>query len=151
MSGVERNNLLDKINFIEKKIKDITEDNIRIMKNKEIMKSNIDYMKEEIENKQKEVMKKIKLISMNVDKSSNDQTQDNIMKHANLVNQEDMIKKYLLSIQKNYNLNINEKLRGSLEKLLAYKKTMKVNYIIVKKIDIREDFLKEKKIPISSE
>jgi hypothetical protein len=62
-----------------------------------------------------------------------------------------MIKKYLLSIQKNYNLNINEKLRGSLEKLLAYKKTMKVNYIIVKKIDIREDFLKEKKIPISSE
>jgi len=151
MSGVERNNLLDKINFIEKKIKDIAEDNIRIMKNKEIMKSNIDYMKEEIENKQKEVMKKIKLISMNVDKSSNDQTQDNIMKHANLVNQEDMIKKYLLSIQKNYNLNINEKLRGSLEKLLAYKKTMKVNYIIVKKIDIREDFLKEKKIPISSE
>jgi hypothetical protein len=51
MSGVERNNLLDKINFIEKKIKDIAEDNIRIMKNKEIMKSNIDYMKEEIEKK----------------------------------------------------------------------------------------------------
>jgi hypothetical protein len=151
MSGIERNNILDRINFIEKKIRDIAEDNIRIMKEKEIMKSNIHYMKEEIENKQKEVMKKIKLLSTNVDKSSNDQTQDNIMKHANLVNQEDMIKKYLLSIQKNYNLNINEKLRGSLEKLLSYKKTMRVNYIIVKKIDIREDFLKDKKIQISSE
>lgn len=150
MSRNEKNNLTEKIQSLENIVKEIAEENMRIMKNRDLMKSTIEFLKEEIDVKQKEVMKKIKLISMSADRS-NDQTQDNIMKHANLVNQEDMIKKQLLSIQKNFNLNISEKLKGGVESMINYAKSMKVNYIIVKKIDIREEFLKEKKIPVSSE
>lgn len=53
-------------------------------------------------------------------------------------------------IQKNYNAHLQEKLKSHVDHLLSFQKEMKVNYILIKKLDIKEDFLKDNKLLESS-
>lgn len=55
---------------------------------------------------------------------------------------EDSILKNLYSIQKAYYQSLQEKLRHNIDYLTSLQKDMRISYIIIKKLDITEDFLK---------
>ena len=138
----------EKIKHLEEILKEYKAETERLSKNNEIAKLNLESSKFEIEKLQKEVMTKIKSIGLVKAKQQNNQKMES---NTNLIEYEDSIKKQLLKIQENYNLSINLRLKGNIEDLIDFQKTLKVNYLLIKKIDIREDFLKDNKVPISSE
>ena len=142
--------LLENIRLLEKRNNDFGFENDRMSQKNTNFKYNIDFLQKEIEAKQKEVMKKIKLLSKYND-SRKDKKDNNQLNDIGFLNIEQDIKTKLLELQKNYNLNINSKLEGDVEKLVNFQISLKVNYIIIKKIDIREDFLKAYKVVVGSE
>jgi hypothetical protein len=71
-------------------------------------------------------------------------------KKANLFVMEETILKYFNMIQKSSNLHMQDKFKSHIEYLYSLQKEMKVSYVLVKKLDIKEDFLKENKLQESS-
>jgi hypothetical protein len=67
-------------------------------------------------------------------------------KKANLYVLEETILKYFNLIQKNTNAHLQEIYKSHIDYLYSLQKEMKVSYILVKKLDIKEDFLREHKI-----
>lgn len=143
--------LIEKVQMLETRVKELADENMKIVKNKEYVKNSIDFLKKEIDSKQKEIMNKIRLLSMKNHNENAEDMNEEFKRNANLLSCEDAVKKNLFFLQKNYNMNVYEKLKGDIDKLLDFQKSMKVNYLTIKKIDIREEFLKEKKVQISSE
>ena len=92
----------------------------------------VDYLKKEIETRQKDIMNKIKIISNKEKSADKEASNNNNDKNKQIVSSsDDIIKKQFNLIQRNYNLNINEKLKSNIESLLSMQKVLKVNYIIV--------------------
>lgn len=56
---------------------------------------------------------------------------------------EEAVLNYFLNIQKNFNLNLNEKLKWNINVLLGMQTNMKITYVIIKKIDFKDDFLEK--------
>lgn len=68
-------------------------------------------------------------------------------KKANLLIMEEQILKYFNMIQRNCNAHLQEKFKSHIDYLYSLQKEMKVSYIIIKKLDIREEFLRSNKLP----
>lgn len=71
-------------------------------------------------------------------------------KKANLYVMEEHILKLFNSIQKNSNATLQEKYKSHVEYLYNLEKEMKVSYILIKKLDIKEDFLRSHKLAESN-
>ncbi len=69
-----------------------------------------------------------------------------VNKKANLYVLEEQIQKLFTSIQKNCNATLQEKYKSHIEYLYNYQKEMKVSYILIKKLDIKEEFLRSNKL-----
>ena len=66
-------------------------------------------------------------------------------------NQEELVMKTIYNIFGNYNLPLYDRLINDINALIELERNNKVNYIIFKKLEIREDWLIEKKVEIASE
>jgi hypothetical protein len=67
-------------------------------------------------------------------------------KKANLYILEEQILKLFNSIQKNCNATLQEKFKSHIEYLYSLQKDLKVSYILIKKLDIKEEFLRSNKL-----
>lgn len=61
---------------------------------------------------------------------------------AEVLVKEDTIIKSLLNLQKLYNQSLQVKLKQNIDALTSLQKDMRVSYVIVKRLEIKEDFLK---------
>ena len=60
------------------------------------------------------------------------------MENANLILKKDQISKLLLQIQNNYNNSLQYKLSSKIEDLINFERSLKINYIIIKKLDLEK-------------
>jgi hypothetical protein len=65
---------------------------------------------------------------------------------ANVVIKSEQINKDFENIQKFYNAHLKEKLRTKVDKLYSLERKLNVKYILIKKMDINEEFLLKLKI-----
>jgi hypothetical protein len=59
---------------------------------------------------------------------------------------EEQIIKLFNSVQKSSNAHLQEKYKSHIEYLYNLQKEMKVSYILIKKLDIKEEFLRSNKL-----
>lgn len=146
---------IEQINALTVNLNLLVESNTKLVKEKKSLMSKVDILKKEIERRRKEINIINKQININKEKSNNEKeaiNNNNGNKNKiNVTSSEEIIRKQFNQIQRNYNLNIHEKLKSNIETLLSMQKVLKVNYIIVKKLDIKEDFLKINRLTVSSE
>jgi hypothetical protein len=60
------------------------------------------------------------------------------LENANLILKKDQISKLLLQIQNNYNNSLQYKLSSKIEDLINFERSLKINYIIIKKLDLEK-------------
>lgn len=149
-------NLKEEIMKLEKELKELNEINQKLQKQKKSMTENNDFLLSDIENKRLEILAYNKELSnltkhgAQTLKDKDEQNKENIkivQKESSsqdnfLLVKENTIFKYLLSIQKAYNQSLQIKLKQNIDSLTSLQKEMRVNYIIIKKLDISEEFLK---------
>ena len=142
------NKFSDKIKSLEHEIQKLTFENKIITENNESLQNNILYLKKEVNSKHKLIMYKTKLLQ-NYDKIPLHDCNTEISQiEMKIINFEDLIRNKLLSIQNIYNLSLNEKLKG--ESLMEFQKSLKVSYLIIKKIDLKDEFLIENRVDVSN-
>jgi|LauGreDrversion4_2_1035121.scaffolds.fasta_scaffold659237_1 hypothetical protein len=143
----------EQVNNLEITLKNLVDVNAKLLKEKKVHQNSVDYLKKEIDLREREIMNKIKVISNKEvapgkGEATNKQNNKNKSNHSTI---EESIRRTFAVIQKNYNLNIHEKLKSRMEVLLSVQKAMKVNYLIVKKLDIKEEFLRTNRLNIHTE
>ncbi len=60
------------------------------------------------------------------------------MENANILLKKDQISKLLLQLQNNYKNSLQYKLSSKIEDLINYEKSLKINYLIIKKLDLEK-------------
>lgn len=147
-------NLKEEITKLEKELKELNDLHQKLLKQKKSMAENNEYLQSEIETKRLEILaynKELSNINKPVTLSSREKEEAKKEKSnfkettnlgANLLVKEDSIIKYLQSIQKAYNQSLQVKLKQNIDALTSLQKDMRVSYVIIKKLDITEDYLK---------
>ena len=147
-------NLKEEITKLEKELKELNDLHQKLLKQKKSMAENNEYLQSEIETKRLEILaynKELSNINKPVTLSSRQKEEAKKEKNnlkettnlgANLLVKEDSIIKYLQSIQKAYNQSLQVKLKQNIDALTSLQKDMRVSYVIIKKLDITEDYLK---------
>lgn len=59
-----------------------------------------------------------------------------MQENANVNLKRDQISKLLLEIQNKYNSSLQEKLSSNIDQLINFQKTMKINYLIIRKLEV---------------
>ncbi len=151
----QEKSLKEEITKLEKELKELNEVHQKLLKQKKSMTENNEYLQAEIESKRLEILaynkefSNLAKLGVQTVKDKDDQQEEtkvvkqNYSTNANLLVKEDAILKYLLSIQKSYNQSLQIKLKQNIDSLTSLQKEMRVSYIIVKKLEISEDFLKQ--------
>ncbi len=147
-------NLKEEITKLEKELKELNDLHQKLLKQKKSMAENNEYLQSEIETKRLEILaynKELSNINKGITQSSREKDEAKKDKNnfketsnlgANLLVKEDSIIKYLQSIQKAYNQSLQVKLKQNIDALTSLQKDMRVSYVIIKKLDITEDYLK---------
>ena len=130
---------------LEKKLKELTDQNAKFSKEKKNLEMTNEYLNKEIDGKKKQIVRYMKSLSNN-NEPKIDKGLSLGNKKANLFLMEEQIVKLFYSIQKNCNAHLQDKHKTHIEYLYNLQKEMKVSYIIIKKLDIKEDFLKSNKL-----
>jgi len=152
MSKNEKN-YKEQVSHLENTLKNLVDVNAKLLKEKKLHQNSVDYLKREIELREKEIMNKIRIlynkeVTPGKVEGSKNQTNKNKSNHSTI---EEAIRRIFALIQKNYNMNIHEKLKSRMEVLLSVQKQMKVSYVIIKKLDIKEEFLRQNRLNIHTE
>ena len=136
------------IDSLKNQLKDLKESNQKLNQEKKALESENDSLSNIIKEKRKQIIQINKMTFTNEPKKDKETQRNNIK--AKLTPKEDLIKRKFLSIQKNVYLHQQERFRENIDYLYNNQKEMKVSYIIIKKLDIKEAFLNENKIPEST-
>jgi hypothetical protein len=59
-----------------------------------------------------------------------------MQENVNVNLKRDQTSKLLFDIQKRYNSSLQEKLSSNIDQLINYQKTMKINYLVIKKLEV---------------
>lgn len=143
--------LKQEISKFEKELKTLQDKKTQIEKQKNLISNNNSYIVQEIDSKKKELLKlsnynaKVK----ELEKLNKLKDEDNI--NIQESNKQEIIKtdkllSILDSIQTSINSPFHHRFKQNIGNLTTKQKDLKINYIIIKKLEIKEEFLKFHKL-----
>ncbi len=130
--------------ILEKRLKELSDINTKYLKEKKNLEMTNEYLAQEIDTKKMQIVKFMKSLSRNNEQKAEKDTSG--AKKANLFVMEEQIIKLFNSVQKSSNAHLQEKYKSHIEYLYNLQKEMKVSYILIKKLDIKEEFLRSNKL-----
>ena len=140
---MEENQLIE----LEKEIKEKTDLVNRLQKELKQTETKNDNLKEEVEKKLSEIQKLQKKIGEKGITKKDDNKYANMAKESEMITLEEQIQKEFLNIQQKCNENLQDKYKVQhIERLIDQQKILTISYIIIKKLDIKEEFYKQYKI-----
>jgi hypothetical protein len=131
--------------LLEKRMKELSDINNKYLKEKKNLEMTNEYLMSEIESKKVQIVKYMKSLSRNNEQKTEKENNAGTKK-ANLFVMEEQIIKLLNSVQKSSNAHLQEKYKSHIEYLYNLQKEMKVSYILIKKLDIKEEFLRSNRL-----
>ena len=140
---MEENQLIE----LEKEIKEKTDLVNRLQKELKQTETKNDNLKEEVENKLSYIQNLQKKIGEKGITKKDDNKYANMAKESEMITLEEQIQKEFLNIQQKCNENLQDKYKVQhIERLIDQQKILTISYIIIKKLDIKEEFYKQYKI-----
>ncbi len=140
---MEENQLIE----LEKEIKEKTDLANRLQKELNQTETKNDNLKEEVEKKLTEIQTLQKRIGEKGLTKKDDNKYANMAKESEMITLEEQIQKEFLNIQQKCNENLQDKYKVQhIERLIEQQKILTISYIIIKKLDIKEEFYNQYKI-----
>ena len=132
---------------LQKEIKEKTDLLNKLNKDLNLIKNENQEMEEKIEEKIKNIQYCQKILGEKGNTKFEGNNYSNKVKESEMVTLENQIQKEFNSIQKKCNENLQSKFKvQNIERLIEQQKNLTISYVIIKKLDIKEEFLSQFKI-----